>query len=161
MTYLNIVPARVVNGPTSSGPKPARTRKLIWSPNHTRKKPKVKLSLKNLLMLPSYFDHIFVHLRQKVCLRPESSPKFLSTLGPNPARTRPEKPGLTCNSGACCFLIFLQRPKCVAHCFFLLSHIDCPILPTSNLCLVFFKFVLKSYSPELKYSCQHAVAVNS
>ena len=41
-------------------------------------------------MLPSYFDYAFVHLRQKECLRPELSPKFLSTLGPNPARTRPE-----------------------------------------------------------------------
>ena len=41
-------------------------------------------------MLPDYFDYIFVHLRQKVRLRPESSPRFLSTLSPNPARTRPE-----------------------------------------------------------------------
>ena len=39
-------------------------------------------------MLPSYFNYTFVHLRQKVRLRPESSPKFLSTLGLNPARTR-------------------------------------------------------------------------
>ena len=54
----------------------------------------VKLGLKNLAMLPAYFDYIFVHLRQKVGLRPELSPKFLSTLGSNPARTwtRPEKP---------------------------------------------------------------------
>ena len=37
-------------------------------------------------MLPSYFDCIFVHLKQKVRLRPELSPKFLSTLGPNPTR---------------------------------------------------------------------------
>ena len=37
-------------------------------------------------MLPSYFDYIFVHLKQKVRLRPELSPKFLSTLGPNPTR---------------------------------------------------------------------------
>ena len=37
-------------------------------------------------MLPSYFDYILVHLRQKVRLGPELSPKFLSTLGPNPAR---------------------------------------------------------------------------
>ena len=51
-------------------------------------------------MLPSYFDYIFVHLRQKVRLRPELSPKFLSTLGPNPARTRTEKPGPTYNSAA-------------------------------------------------------------
>ena len=48
-------------------------------------------------MLLSYFDYIFVALRQKAHVRPELSPKFLSTLGPNPARTRarPEKPGLT------------------------------------------------------------------
>ena len=50
-------------------------------------------------MSPSYFDYIFVHLRQKVRLKLELSPKFLSSLGPNPARTRPEKPGPTCNSG--------------------------------------------------------------
>ena len=54
------------------------------------KNPKVKLILKNLGMLPSYFDYIFVHLRRKVRLRPELSPKFLSTLGPNPTqRARP------------------------------------------------------------------------
>ena len=56
------------------------------------------LGLKNLAMLPIYFVYIFVHLRQKVRLRPELSPKFFSTLGPNPARTRPEKPGPTYNS---------------------------------------------------------------
>ena len=50
------------------------------------KKTKVKLGLKNLTILPSYFDYIFVHLRQKARLKPELSPKFLSTLGPNPAR---------------------------------------------------------------------------
>ena len=37
-------------------------------------------------MVPSYADYIFVHLRQKARLRPELSPKFLSTLGPNPTR---------------------------------------------------------------------------
>ena len=65
------------------------------------KKTKVKFGLKNLVLLPSYFDYIFVHLRQKVRFRPELSPKFLSTLGLNPARTRtrPEKPGPTYNSG--------------------------------------------------------------
>ena len=42
-------------------------------------------------MLPSYADYIFVHLRQKARLRPELSPKFLSTLGPNPTRkARPD-----------------------------------------------------------------------
>ena len=50
------------------------------------KNPKVKLGLKNLAMLPSHFDYIFVHQEQKVRLRHELSPKFLSTLGPNPAR---------------------------------------------------------------------------
>ena len=40
------------------------------------KKTKVKLGLKNLAMLPSYFDYIFVHLRQEAHLRPELSPKF-------------------------------------------------------------------------------------
>ena len=58
------------------------------------------LRLKNLAMLPIYFDYIFVHVRQKVRLRPELSPKFFSTLGPNPARTRTrsKKPGPTYNS---------------------------------------------------------------
>ena len=37
---------------------------------------KAKLGLKNLAILPSYFDYIFVHLRQKACLRPKLSPKF-------------------------------------------------------------------------------------
>ena len=44
------------------------------------------LGLKNLAMLPSYFDYIFVHIRQKLRLRPKLSPKFLSTLGPKPTR---------------------------------------------------------------------------
>ena len=51
-----------------------------------KKNPKVKLDLKNLAMLPSYFDYYFVPIRQKLRLRPELSPKFLSTLGPSPAR---------------------------------------------------------------------------
>ena len=42
-------------------------------------------------MLLSYFGYIFVHLRQKVRFRSEFSPKFLSTLGPNPTRkARPD-----------------------------------------------------------------------
>ena len=44
--------------------------------------------LKNLAMLPSYFDYIFVHLRQTVRLKLELCPKFVSTLGPNLAQTR-------------------------------------------------------------------------
>ena len=66
------------------------------------KKTKVKLGLKNLAMSPSYLDYVFVHLRQKARLRPELSLKFLSTLGPNPARTQSEKPGPT-------YSLLLQR----------------------------------------------------
>ena len=44
---------------------------------------------------------------------------------------------------------------------YLRSHIDYPILPTSNLCLAFSKVMPKSYQPELQYRYQHAVAVNS
>ena len=96
--------------PTSSGPNPARTRKYKpepgpnpktnFKPKSCPRKPKVKLGLKNLAMLPNYFGCIFMHLRQKVRLRPKLSPKFFSTSGLNPvrARTRPEKPGLTYNS---------------------------------------------------------------
>ena len=60
------------------------------------------LGLKSLAMLPSYFDFIFVPLKQKARLRPDLSPKFLSTSGPNRARTRtrPKKPGPTYNSAA-------------------------------------------------------------
>ena len=89
---------RVVNGPTSSGPNPARTQKYKpepgpkpktnLKPKLCRKNPKVKLGQKDLAMLPSYFDYIFVHLRQKALPRPDLSPKFLSRLGPNPDRTR-------------------------------------------------------------------------
>ena len=70
------------------GPKPKTNLK----PKSCPKKPKVKLGLKYLAMLQSYLDYIFVHLRRKVCLRPELSPKFLSTLGPN--LTRKARPDL-------------------------------------------------------------------
>ena len=56
------------------------------------------LGLKNLAILSNYFDNVFVHLKQKARLRPDLSPKFSSTLGPKPARTRPEKPCPTYNS---------------------------------------------------------------
>ena len=58
------------------------------------KNPKVKVDLKNLAMSSSYFDYVFVHLRQKARLRPELNPKFRQL----EARTRPEKPGSTYNS---------------------------------------------------------------
>ena len=54
------------------------------------------LHLKNLATLPSYFDYIFVHLKQKARLGLDLNPKFLSLQ----ARTRPEKPGSTYNSGS-------------------------------------------------------------
>ena len=94
-------PHRVVNGLTSSGSNPARKYKPDPGPNpktnlkpkSCSKNPKVKLGLKNLAMLQGYFDYIFVHLRQKVRLRPEifvnfrpepnpKSPARLTTLGP-------------------------------------------------------------------------------
>ena len=57
--------------------------------------------------MSSYFEYIFVHLRQKVRLRPELRTKFLSTLSQNPARTRPrpEKHGSSYNSGLYCFAL--------------------------------------------------------
>ena len=48
------------------------------------------LGLKNLALFPTYFDYIFVHLRQEARPMPELSSKFLSTLGLNQALTRPE-----------------------------------------------------------------------
>ena len=39
-------------------------------------------------MLPSYFDYVFVHLRQKVRVRSELSPKFCQIY----ARTHPKSP---------------------------------------------------------------------
>ena len=57
---------------------------------------KVKLGLKNLAMLPSYFDYIFVHQRQKAHLGPELSLKFCQLQAR--IRTRPEKTGPIYNS---------------------------------------------------------------
>ena len=42
----------------------------------SKKDLKVKLGLKNLAMLPSYSDYTFVHLGQKIRLRPELSQNF-------------------------------------------------------------------------------------
>ena len=51
-------------------------------------KNEVKLGLKNLPILPIILIiYIFMHLRQKVRLRPELSPKFLSTF---PRKARPD-----------------------------------------------------------------------
>ena len=65
-----------------------------------KKKTKVNLGMKNLAMFSSYFNFIFVHLRQKARLRPELSTKFIN-FRPEPGlnsalnRTQPEKPGPT------------------------------------------------------------------
>ena len=53
-----------------------------------------KVDLKNLAILSSYFDYIFVHRRQKAHLRRELGPKFCQL----EARTQPEKPCSTYNS---------------------------------------------------------------
>ena len=53
------------------------------------------IGLKNLAMLPSYFDYIFVHLKQKARLRPVFNSEIFVNF-----RTRPEKPGPNYNSGS-------------------------------------------------------------
>ena len=83
-------------------PEPGPNPKTNLKPKSCPKKTKVKLYLKNLAMFPSYFDYIFVHLRQKARLRPELSPKFLSTLGPNP--TRKARPNLYLGYALCFFM---------------------------------------------------------
>ena len=40
-------------------------------------------------MLPSYFNYIFVHLKQKARFKPELSSKFFLTLGPT-QKARPD-----------------------------------------------------------------------
>ena len=52
------------------------------------------LGLKNLVMLPSYFDYtVFLYTQDKKHVSgPNLSPKFLSTLGPN--LTRKARPDL-------------------------------------------------------------------
>ena len=55
--------------------------------------------MKILAMLPNYFDYIFVHQKQKVRLRPELNPKFLSTLNPNPNPTRKARSDLQLYAG--------------------------------------------------------------
>ena len=95
-----LVQARTRKFKPEPGPNPKTNLKSKSCP----KKTIVQLGLKNLAMLSIYFNYIFVHLKQKARLRPELSPKFLSTLDPKPARTRtrPKKPALTYNSETQC-----------------------------------------------------------
>ena len=54
-------------------------------------KSEIQVGSKKFAILPSNFYNFFVHLKQKVRLRPELSPTFLSSLGPNPTRkARPD-----------------------------------------------------------------------
>ena len=68
------------------------------------KKTKVKLGLKNLAMLSSYFDYIFVHLRQKARLRARIKSKIFVNFRPEPGRNPnpTRKPGPTYNSDTDC-----------------------------------------------------------
>ena len=75
-------------------PEPGPNLKTNLIPKSCPKQTIVNYGLKISAMLPNYFDYSFVHLRQKHV----SGPKFLWTLGPNPAQTRPEKPDPTYNS---------------------------------------------------------------
>ena len=63
------------------------------------KKTKVKLGLKNLAKLQSYFDYIFVHLRQNARLRPALSPEIFVNFRPEPGSNPIRKPRPTFNSG--------------------------------------------------------------
>ena len=68
-------------------------------------------------MLPSYFNFIFVYLRQKVRLRPDLSPTFLSTLGPNqpepgPNPTRKARPDLQLSNERIDLIGFIQYLNC-------------------------------------------------
>ena len=60
------------------------------------KKTKVKLGLKNLAMLPNYFDYIFVHLRKKITSQARINSKvfvnFRPEPCPNPNPTRKVRP---------------------------------------------------------------------
>ena len=48
------------------------------------KKTKLKVGLKNLAMLSSYFDYIFVHLRQKNTSQARIQPEILVNCRPEP-----------------------------------------------------------------------------
>ena len=69
-------------------------------------KPK-KTSKKNVFCLKQLRFFLLTSLR----LRPELSPKFLSTLSSNPARTRLEKPGPTYNSGTQKIKYWISAPQ--------------------------------------------------
>ena len=113
-TNRSTLPVRVVNGPTSSGPNPARTRKYKPEPS-----PKPKTNFKptscpkkngsyvmseNFCKVDMLFWLYFCTRKTKSTSEFRNKPDVLSTLGSNPVRTRPEpqteKPGPTYNSAA-------------------------------------------------------------
>ena len=81
------VGCRVVNGPTSSGPNP----KINLKPKSCPKKPESWVRSKKFSNITKLFWLFFCTPKKKVRLRPELSPKLLSTLGPNPTwKARPD-----------------------------------------------------------------------
>ena len=58
------------------------------------------------------------------------------------------------------FSFFFKDLNVLAAVFFTIAY-RLPNSSYSNLCLAFSKFILKSFKPELQYSYQHAVMVNS
>ena len=66
------------------------------------KNPKVKFGLKNLAMMPNYFDYTFVQLRQKARLRARIKPYIFVNFRPEPGHEfepNPKKLSLTYNCG--------------------------------------------------------------
>ena len=101
------VRSRVVNGPTSSGPNPARTRKYKPEPGPNPKTnlkpkscPKINEKISWFSNAAKLFWLYFCETRTKSTSQARIKPEILSTLSTNPARTRPEKPGPIYNSGA-------------------------------------------------------------
>ena len=108
------VKCRVVNGPTSSGPNPARSRKYKPEPGPSRKinlKPKScpkksesKVRSKKFTNIAKLFLLFFCTAKTKstyqVRIKSDIFVNFRPEPGPNSARTRtrPEKPGPTYNS---------------------------------------------------------------
>ena len=97
---------RVVNGPTSSGPNPTQTRKYKPKPvpnPKTNLKPEETCKLswsEKFSYVAKLFRLYFCAPKTKSTYQARVKPKILSTLGPNPARTRTKKPGPTFNSGS-------------------------------------------------------------
>ena len=96
--------SRVENGPTGSGPNPDRTRKykpesgsnpkINLKPKSCPKKSESKVRSEKFSNIANLFLLFFVHVRQKIRLRPELSPTFLSTFGPTWPEPEPDPKSL-------------------------------------------------------------------